>query len=201
MRANERFDDGELHPVGVLILVDLHVVEPRLLAGQHFGVPGEQLVHKQQEVVEVDGGACLELILIATIRRGGQHLAVGSRRFAGSRGTDPRHFPLADDAQQVGGFERRFRHANVAECRAGGGLLVATVVDREVRRIAEHSRFSWRRIFTHSEWNVETNGFAPRDFPKSFAARSCISFAALFVNVTDKIRSGRTPRAMSSAMR
>ena len=44
---------------------------------------------------------------------------------------------------------------------------------------------------TQSEWNVEISGFAGSRLPSSLPARSCISPAALLVNVTARIRSGR----------
>ena len=40
-----------------------------------------------------------------------------------------------------------------------------------------------------------------RRLPNSFATRSCISAAALFVNVTARIRSGSDPCRISSAIR
>ena len=54
---------------------------------------------------------------------------------------------------------------------------------------------------TQSEWNVEISGFSLRCLPSKAAARSCISAAALLVNVTARMRLGGVPCLISSAMR
>ena len=67
-----------------------------------------------------------------------------------------------------------------------------------------------RSIRTQSEWNVEICGRESARFggfaaaacrPSSAIARSCISPAALLVNVTARMRSAVVPWRISSAMR
>ena len=47
---------------------------------------------------------------------------------------------------------------------------------------------------TQSEWIVEISGFSSLFVLSSLPARASISFAALLVNVTARIREGRVPR-------
>ncbi len=67
MPPHERFGQRELDAVGVLVLVDLHVVEAALMAGEDVGKVAEEPMREQQEIVEIDGAAALEGLLIAAI--------------------------------------------------------------------------------------------------------------------------------------
>ena len=67
MPPHERLGQLELDAVGVLVLVDLQVVEAGLMAGKDFGKVTEEPMREQQEIVEIDAAAALEGLLIAAI--------------------------------------------------------------------------------------------------------------------------------------
>ena len=67
MPRHERLGQLELDAVGVLVHVYSQVVEAGLVAGKDFGKVTEEPMREQQEIVEIDGAAALEGLLIAAI--------------------------------------------------------------------------------------------------------------------------------------
>lgn len=64
MRSDESLDQIELRAVGVLVLVDLHMVETPLMLFEHVGMLFKQPIRQQQQVVEIDRAGGLQNRLI-----------------------------------------------------------------------------------------------------------------------------------------
>ncbi len=103
MLADESFDQLELRAVGVLVLVDLHMVEPLLMPLQDLGEVVEQLIGQQQQIVEVDAPGRFQLGLIFAIGHRGEELFVVLSCVLGAVGADANRLPLADNREQVAG--------------------------------------------------------------------------------------------------
>ena len=113
-----------------------------------------------------------------------------------------------------GGWRARQRRQAASNCRSG--TMIAAARPRRLIRGARRERRSCRRDrrsrIAESRVDpppqderkgseVEISGFSLRRRPSRELTRCCISAAALLVNVTARIRDGRVPRRISSAIR
>ena len=138
---DEGLDDQELNAVGVLILVDLHVVKAVLMLFEDLGVFGKKGVRLEEEIVEVEGGGRFEGVLVAAIGDGGEDVAVVVAMFGGVLGTDAVHFPAADAGEQVAGLDGDIAETDFAQRGAGGGFLIGAIENREGFGVAEYLGF------------------------------------------------------------
>ena len=132
MVAGERRHDPLLDAAGVLVFVDEQVIKPRRLGLADFLVPGEEVVHHEQQIVEVDGARRAQRLLVAAVSRGGQFprlLRIGRDRVERAVGPHRRAFPAADAVEQVAGAERGLGHLQLLEHLPRGRLLLAAVDD------------------------------------------------------------------------
>ena len=140
MIAGQGREDPLLDGAGVLILVDQQVVEPAGLVAAGLLVGREQLIHEQQQVVEVHGPGGAHRVLVAAVAGGGERprvVGVAGHGVERAVGADRPALPAADSVEQVAGAEDGVGHAELLERGAGGRLLLAPVHDRKPLRQAE----------------------------------------------------------------
>ena len=137
MRKREPLNDAVLTHVGVLVLVDEEMIEARGLLRQGVRMEAEEVFRQEQNVVEVDRAEVFESRLILRVRDGAKIVFRIGRDFERFFGSNAGGFPIADRLQKVGRTERRARYFDFAEDLARQRLLVAAVVNRELRREAE----------------------------------------------------------------
>jgi len=113
------------------------VVEAGLVAGQDLRKIAEKTVRQQQKVVEIDRPPALQGLLIASIRGRGQEIEVVFDGFPCPFRKDAFGLPAADAVDQIAGTQRLIGHANVSQCGAGGRFLIASIIDCEIRLIAQ----------------------------------------------------------------
>ena len=130
-------DELVLGPVGVLVLVDQHVLEALLVLGQHVGGGLEQPDGVDQEVVEVHGPGPLESGLVLAVDVGDPLL--GRRRDQAGVLVDADQVVLgrADGGVHRPGGEPLGVDVQVPEHVAGEADGVGLVVDGEARRVAQ----------------------------------------------------------------
>ena len=101
----EHADEFELRGVGVLELVDEHMLEPALVAAQRFGVLAEEPHREHEQIVEVDRGCLGEAPLVLGVHLGDAAL-----------GRTDRHL-----AELVGQYEFVLQRADLAVQRDAAG--------------------------------------------------------------------------------
>ena len=106
-------------------------------------------------------------------------------------GPDQRVLRLADLGQARARRELTLVVVEVVENLADELALIGVVDDREVRARCRSCVPSRRSMRTHMEWNVPTHR-SRAGAPTMRSRRDFISPAALFVNVTARMRSGAT---------
>ena len=143
VRPHERFGQRELRAVGVLVFVDLHVIEAALVASQHVRKLLEQAMREQEQVVEVDAAATLDRLLVAAIGGRRQHVEIVFDEVNRPLRGDAGRFPAADAADQVARAQCFVADANFAERGPRGRFLVAAIV---ISRSWPDSRDAWRPV-------------------------------------------------------
>ena len=140
MVAGERRENPLLDTARILVFVDQQVVEAAGLNAADVLMLGEELIHEQQQVVEVDCAGGLQGVLVAAVAgRGERPAVVGVGRDGVHRhvGTDGPALPTAHAIEQVGRPEHGVGDLQFLEHAAGRGLLLAAVDDREPFGVAE----------------------------------------------------------------
>ncbi len=135
--GRQGFDDPVLRAVGVLILVDEQVREPRRLLLPRLGKALKQLLRQQQQVVEIDGPRQLERFLIPPIAAGRQMLLVRAGQAGRLVRPDACRFPAADRTHQVSRPEHFSRDLNLPQGSAGHAFLIAPVINGELLGISQ----------------------------------------------------------------
>jgi hypothetical protein len=129
----QRFDQAELRVVGVLVFVHQHVVETLLVAARDVGPRAHQAHHLGDEIVEVEGAAFAQRMLIALIGRGDPPLMRAHRQAFHLLGRDQRVLGVGDAVQHLTDPECPFGQAERRDHVVEHRLLVLAVVDDEVR--------------------------------------------------------------------
>jgi len=140
VRARQKADDAILAGVGVLVFVDEHVVETAGLLAADRGRAGQEILGRQQQVVEVEGRGRLQGPLVTPVGRGRQVVLVGLGRGGGRVRVDGGRLPAADPLQKIAGPQQPVGHADLPQHGAGHALLIAPVVDGEPGRVAQLAR-------------------------------------------------------------
>ena len=126
-----------LRHVGVLVLVDQHVLEPLLVVSQHIGMVTEQLDGLHQQVVEVHRPRLQQAGLVVDVDVGVLALEDVGRALHCLRWGDQLVLPQADLAVRSAGREPLGVEVEIADDVAGQSLRVGLVVDAERARVAE----------------------------------------------------------------
>ena len=132
--AGQGRHDPLLDAAGVLIFIDEQVVKPRRLGLADFFMLGEEVVHHEQQVVEVNRARRSQGLLVTAVSRGGKLPGisrVGRDRVEGGIGPHCRALPAADAVEQIAGAERGLRYLQLLEHLPRGRLLFAAVDDRK----------------------------------------------------------------------
>ena len=137
MVPREQLQPAVLRSVRVLVLVDQHVAEARLVLLPHVGVDLEQLHALEQEIVEVHRVHRVDLALVALVDVGGRLLEVGAHMLAVGLGVEQDVLCVAYLA-----LDRTRREALRVDVEVVDAALhetdrVLLVVDREAARVPE----------------------------------------------------------------
>ena len=132
MGRREHDDQLVLGPVGVLVLVDQHVLEALLVVRQHVGQAWNRLTVTQQQVVEVHGAGGQQPALVLPVDLGDRGARDGLRRSSGvGLEVDQLVFGRGDDGVNGPGRELLAVDVEVPEDVAGEADGVGLVVDGE----------------------------------------------------------------------
>ena len=129
--------DLVLRHVGVLVLVDQHVLEPLLIVRQHIGVVAEQLDRLHQQIVEVHRPGLQQAGLVVDVDVGVLAFEDVGGPLDGLLRADQLVLPQADLAVRGARREPLGVEVEVANDVAGQTLRIGLVVDAERAWIAE----------------------------------------------------------------
>ena len=137
MTGGQLLDQHVLGAVGVLVLVDQHVAEALLIAGEHIGEGAEQLDGHHQEIIEVHGGGLEQTLLIEAINV--RHLLVKEAIALVGKGlvVDQLVLRLRDHRLHRPGREALGVDVEVFQDQIDQPERIGLVVDGEPRAVAE----------------------------------------------------------------
>ena len=138
-----------LRDVGVLELVDEHVMEAFLPTGQRVGVLLEQLHREHEQVVEVERGRLGQALLVDAVHLGDALLGRGERLLDRLFPGDEVVLHRRDRGLQTAGRETLGVEVEVASHVVGQAHRVGLVVDRELRAVPEHGRLASQDARAH----------------------------------------------------
>lgn len=177
-----------LRPVRILVLVDMNIFEFVLIKIEHLRLFLEQLDRGHDEIVEIKRVVALEPLLVFRIDLRHHALKVVANVLLEPLRREQLVLRAADGGLDGTGLEflvsrfKSFMQPRMTESWS----VESRMVKFDVKPMRSISR---RRMRTHMEWNVDTQMSRP-SAPTSFATRSCISRAALFVNVIARMAQG-----------